>query len=231
MRRTDILNPRVCISLVFLILFAVVSARADTWIWSVNAAIPDNQPGGLQDTRGVSGYDQVIQEISVRLHLSGDPLAYGGDLFVSLQSENGGYAVLLNRVGRAEDDVFGYDTNGFDVTFAMDGNDIHRYRDFDFTYNPDGALTGTWGADARNTDPAGVLDTDARTRDLDQFAGINPNGNWTLFVADLSPNGVARLEAWGLDIIVIPEPGTLLLAGILLGCAGMAAAARRKRGA
>lgn len=213
---------------IFFVLSLPGFIHADSWTWTVNQAVPDNDPAGFQNTQSVSGYDQVIQEIAVRLHLSGDPLAFGGDLFVSLQSENGGYAVLLNRVGRAEDDVFGYDTNGFDVTFALDGNDIHRYRDLDFTYNPEGALTGTWGADARNVDPGQVVESDVRSRGLDQFTGINPNGNWTLFVADLSAGGMAQLESWGLEIVVVPEPGTLLMTLIFLLAAGLHAWWRRR---
>ena len=137
--------------------------------------------------------------------------------------------MLLNRVGRTNDDTLGYDTNGFDVSFVLGGNDIHRYRDFAYSYNQDDALSGTWGADARNVDPDAVLDSDARSRDLDQFTGINPNGNWTLFAADLSQFGTARLESWGLDIVVVPEPAALLLAGMLLGLAGLQACWRRKR--
>ncbi len=214
-----------------MVLISLVSCavQADTWTWSVNQSVPDNDFSGLQNTQSVSGYAEVIESISVRLHLSGDPLAFGGDLFVSLQSDNGGYAVLLNRAGRTEADPFGYDNNGFDVRFELGGADIHRYRDFDFTYNPEGALLGTWGADARHVDPDLVLDSDARTRDLDQFTGINPNGNWTLFAADLSQFGTSRLESWGLDIVVVPEPAALLLAGMLLGLAGLQACWRRKR--
>ncbi len=205
-----------------LILLSMISlgcVRADAWTWTMSSAIPDNDPSGMQNTQSVSGYTEEIESISVRLRLGGDPLAFGGDLFVSLQSSNGGYAVLLNRVGRTNDDPLGYDTNGFDVSFALGGNDIHRYRDFAYTTNEDEALTGTWSADARNIDPDTVVDSDARTRDLDQFTGINPNGNWTLFVADLNLHGNVRLESWGLDIVVIPEPGTLLMAVILLGTA------------
>ena len=39
--------------------------------------------------------------------------------------------------------------------------------------------------------------------------GHQPNGDWTLFVADLNLNGTVQLDAWGLNITPIPEPGTL----------------------
>ncbi len=198
-----------------LLFLIATSVRADTWTWTVGQTVPDYDPGGLQNTQTVSGYEGVIESIAVQLHLKGDPLAYGGDLFVSLQSANESYAVLLNRVGRTTDDPFGYDTNGFDVSFVLGEPDIHSYLDYDYSYNTDGALTGTWGADARDVDPLDVVNTDARSRDLDQFTGINPNGEWTLFVADTGEYGIAQLESWGLYIVAVPEPKSLVLALIL----------------
>jgi hypothetical protein len=80
-------------------------------------------------------------------------------------------------------------------------------------------LTGTWGVDGRVTDPDSVLDTDTPSAFLDSFAGVDPNGSWTLFVADMSMNGVGEIKSWGLDIsATVPEPAALsiLLLGIVL---------------
>lgn len=189
-------------------------ARGDWVDWNVNTAIPDNDPAGLQDTRTLSGYEGVIESVEVRLTLTGNPLAFNGDFFVSLQSANGGYAVLLNRVGRTTVEPLGYDHNGFDITFTLSGSDVHLYQTFSPSYDLDGRLTGTWSPDARNVDPDLVLDTDARTANLDTFAGIDPNGTWTLFVADMNLNGAATLDGWGLNVTVVPEPGTLVLLGL-----------------
>ena len=200
-------------------------ARADWIDWNVNTAIPDHDEMGVQDTHALSGFSGPVATLEVRLRFTGDPLAYNGDLFVTLQSDNGGYAVLLNRVGRITTDPLGYADNGFDITFALGGDDIHLYQGFTPTYDGSGRLTGTWGADARNVDPDSVLDTDDRTADLDQFAGVNPNGNWTLFVADLNLNGTATLDSWGLNVTIVPEPATLGL--LALGGLGLLLVRRR----
>ncbi len=64
-----------------------------------------------------------------------------------------------------------------------------------------------------------MLDTDTRTRFLSGFNGMNPNGTWTLFVADMSGGGVSTVTAWGRDITAVPEPGEALGTGLLLGSA------------
>jgi hypothetical protein len=142
---------------------------------------------------------------------------------VTLQHDSG-FAVLLNRVGRTSGQPLGYGNNGFDITFSLAGNDLHLYQNYTPSYDGSGRLIGDWGADARNVDPSNVLDTDLRTAGLDSFNGVNPNGNWTLFVADLNLNGNARLEQWALNITVIPEPATL---GLLV--LGMLFLLRRRR--
>ncbi len=213
--------------LLFIVSIGCGSIAVGDWIdWNVDAAIPDNEPMGLADTQSLSGYDNVIESIEVRLTISGNPLAFNGDFFASLQSGNGGYAVLLNRVGRTETDPLGYGDNGFDITFTLSGTDIHLYQDHAPTYDGQGRLTGIWGADGRNVDPDVVLDTYPRTANLHSFHGIDPNGNWTLFVADMNLNGDATLDSWGLNISVIPEPGTLGL--LALGVVGIAALRKRR---
>jgi hypothetical protein len=41
--------------------------------------------------------------------------------------------------------------------------------------------------------------------------GVNANGTWTLFLADLSGGDTATLVSWGVDISVVPEPVTWAL--------------------
>ena len=38
---------------------------------------------------------------------------------------------------------------------------------------------------------------------------LDPNGEWVLFVADVSPGGVSRLVSWSLEVIRVPEPGPM----------------------
>jgi hypothetical protein len=132
-------------------------------------------------------------------------------------------AVLLNGVGHTIAHPFGYADSGFaGVVFDDQANhDVHNYR---LTLEPVGfgPLTGNWRPDARAASPGAALDSDPRTATFAQFNGLNPNGNWTLFVADLSSGGTARLQSWSLEITAVPEPGNytavfgLGLLGILI---------------
>jgi hypothetical protein len=45
-----------------------------------------------------------------------------------------------------------------------------------------------------------VTDLDPRTAFLSSFKGLDPNGEWTLFVADLSAGNISTLVSWGLNI-------------------------------
>ena len=171
----------------------------------VNQIIPDNNSIGYVSTQNVTMTGNILTDIVVGLSisgLSGDP-AFNGDYFITLQNDSGGYAVLVNRIGKTAADEFGYDDNGMDVTFSLAGADIHTLG----AAPGDGTLTGDWGVDGRVTDPNSVLDSDARTAMLDSF--VNPNGEWRLFVADLSGGGRGQLDSWSLDLQAIPEPGTL----------------------
>ncbi len=64
-----------------------------------------------------------------------------------------------------------------------------------------------------------------------RFNGLDPNGAWTPFVADVSPVGIGTLENWNLTIdgsgpVGVPEGGATF--GLLrMGLAGIAAFRRR----
>lgn len=176
----------------------------------LNLELPDGGGLGIFVQQTVSGLSGPIAAVTVALKISG---TWSGDLYAYLNFGDA-HAVLLNRAGKTEAHPAGYGDRGFDVRFddqALNG-DIHTYR---IAYggapplNASGALTGDWAPDGRESDPDAVLDTDFRTATLSVFEGKNPNGQWTLFVADMAAGSVHRLEAWELGIHLIPEPGAL----------------------
>jgi hypothetical protein len=89
-----------------------------------------------------------------------------------------------------------------------------------------GRLTGEWQPDGRNIPrnaSGNMFDSLQPTATLRSFDGMNPNGQWVLFVCDLSPGNQATLESWDLNIIPLPEPacfGTvsaLALSAVVIG--------------
>lgn len=196
---------------------------------TLNATIPDANTDGYQSTLTFNNsyYDRVL-DVNVKLHFSG---GYNGDLYVYL-THGSGLSVLLNRVGRTSADAVGYGDAGFNITLDDGaGADIHTYGG-----NGGNQLTGVWQPDARHVNPATVTDGSSRTAYLDTFDALNPNGTWTLFIADLSGQEQSTLVSWELDITAVPEPTTLAL-GIFsalaaLGCGWRAwRFLRRKRAA
>jgi subtilisin-like proprotein convertase family protein len=190
----------------------------------VNQNVTDANASGLTSVGSFTGMVGEISDISVSLNLgnaAGD-MAFNGDLYAYLTGPNGGYAVLLNRVGVSGTGTpFGYSDTGFKMTFVASGNDIHFYQNFSYSLNGSGQLTGTWGADGRAIDPASppsLFDITARTATLDSFTDTDPNGVWTLFLADLSAGSQDVLNDWTVNIITVPEPpaSALLVTGALL---------------
>jgi subtilisin-like proprotein convertase family protein len=182
-----------------------------SYSYAVNQTVPDGLLSGRSDTRSVSlpGLNSIL-DLQVRLTLSG---GFNGDYYAYV-THGSGFSILLNRTGRTATNPIGYGGSGFDVTFTLQpGNDIHRYENFGV---PGGGLTGSWSPDGRNVNPSAVLDTTSRTALLDSFAGVDPNGSWTLFVADVDSGAQGSLLGWGLDITAVPEPAsaTLLVTGI-----------------
>lgn len=60
--------------------------------------------------------------------------------------------------------------------------DIHNYGG-----NGGALVTGTYQPDGREVSPLLSLDTTPRTAFLSSFTGLDPNGEWVLFVVDIFP--------------------------------------------
>ena len=89
-------------------------------------AIPDGSFIGMQDTRTLTGVPfNTIRDVNVRVNVSG---GWNGDLYLYL-THNSGFTVLLNRVGRATGNSFGYSDAGFNVTF---NDQDTKVKDFHF---------------------------------------------------------------------------------------------------
>ncbi|HOK79206.1 MAG TPA: PEP-CTERM sorting domain-containing protein [Verrucomicrobiota bacterium] len=205
-------------------------AIAGTYSWasSPGVIIPDGSDLGVIDTINVAFAEgHTVTGLRVTLDISG---GYNGDLFAYLYHESGqnvGFSVLLNRPGRTASDPDGYPDTGFNITFDDSATaDIHSYR---LTLDPNGGvLTGIWQPDARTASPYSVFETSDRSAFLSSFLGHDPRGDWTLFVADVSPVGVSKLNSWSIEIVAAPEPGSLACAAVM-GLTALTWQLRRKK--
>jgi hypothetical protein len=193
-----------------------LTARAGFYSYTYSGptvSIPDANLSGWSDSHTFSGLPIQITDVSVTLNISG---GYNGDLYAYLSFGNV-LLPLLNRVGVASGNAFGYPDSGMNVTLSDDGaGNIHLY-------GGGGAPSGTWQPDGRNISPLGApssFDPAGNVRFAD-YQNLNPNGVWTLFIADVSGGGgQSVLNSWELDITAVPEP-----VNWALGCfAGLALA-------
>jgi subtilisin-like proprotein convertase family protein len=164
-----------------------------------SGVIPDNNLSGWSDTRTVGAIPAgTFTSLAVTLNLSG---GWNGDLYAYLVHSSG-FSVLLDRVGTGVSGVsaFGYGDAGMNVTLASSGTSIHQYGG-NSTFSS--APTGTWM-------------TDNTSGSLGSFLSTNPNGTWSLFIADLSGGGVSTVQSWGLqmDIVAVPEVETWVAAAL-----------------
>src|ERR1017187_1448309 len=177
--------------------------------------IPDGSTVGSSGTATASGLLPTISDIIVKLNISG---GYNGDLYAYL-SYGGVLVPLLNRVGVGSGDALGYSDTGFNVTLSSAGAfDVHTYGSHSPSFNGSGQLTGTWQPDGRAIDPLGAPSTfdAAGTVTFGSYTGLNPNGTWTLFLADLSAGAQRQPSSWEMDITAVPEAVNVAL-GIFAG--------------
>lgn len=177
---------------------------------AIDLSIPDGNPSGLVDQRFLASQITEIESVAVRLDLGG---TFNGDVYAYL-AHGSGISILLNRTGRTATDSFGYDDDGFSITLDDSAaNNIHAYQSV-VSPTAGNPLTGTWQPDGRYIDPDFVVDTTSSTAMLSAFNGMDANGGWTLFVADLSGGDRHALNSWGMTITGIPEPSSVVLLGI-----------------
>ena len=104
---------------------------------------------------------------------------------------------------------------GMDNKVYIADTNSHLIRRLD----PDGSVTtlagtaSSWQPDARTLDPGMVTDASPRSAFLGSFTGVDPNGQWTLFIADLSAGDVGTLNSWALSFTAVPEPGAFIPIG------------------
>lgn len=197
---------------------AAGSAITLTQSWCCSLAVPDNDAVGASSSITVSapGFDR-IESVTMQLEMDG---GWNGDLYGYLVHD-GQLAILINRPGKTLENPAGAGSVGMIVTFSdLAAGDIH------LTLPDSGVATGFFQPDGRLTDPLDVLDTDVRTALLSVFTNEDPNGTWTLFLADQGPGDASTLKSWSLSLAVVPEPS----AALILGMAAMALAFTRRRG-
>ena len=182
-----------------------LAASADTFTtttnFTVDTMIPDANASGLANVQTISTPITNLTGLRVALKVSG---TWNGDLYCFL-AHGTNQAVLLNRLGRSEASNLGYNDAGLNLIFddSATNSDIHIYRlqltGSHGTAIP-GPLTDSWAPDARVSSPVDVLDTDARSAFLGSFNGVDPNGEWILFVADMEAGDIHMVDSWGLEI-------------------------------
>lgn len=191
--------------------------------------VPDDSLTGWSDSQSLSiSGNGPITDIKVSLNISGGA---NSDLYGYLSGPNGGFSVLLNQVGKTTGNSIGYLDTGFNVTFdGSAANDIHIYQTASYSLNGSGQLTGTWQPDARPLDPdhpENIQNATLRPDLLSSFVNKNPNGQWTLFIADLSSGERSTVVSWGMQITAVPEPAESAVMAAL-GLAGFAIAKRTR---
>src|SRR2546426_4477645 len=171
--------------------------------FTVGATVTDDDPSGLASAKTVSTPIAYVTGLKANLKLSG---TFNGVIYAYL-AHGGTNSILLNGVGRSASSGLGCSDKGFDLVFddASTNGDVHVYRT-KLGGPISGPLTNSWAPDARRSNPTNVVSIDPRTAFLSAFNGMNPNGEWVLFVADMEAGDIYTVNNWGLEITGYTPP-------------------------
>jgi subtilisin-like proprotein convertase family protein len=120
----------------------------------------------------------------------------------------GNITVSLNLSGGYNGDIYAYLSHGSQISTLLNG--------------PSPGLSGSsmnitfvegTGSPVPTTSSANLSGNYTAYTDLATFNNTDPNGNWTLFFADLSPGDTSTLNSFSVDITAVPEPVNMALAG------------------
>ena len=211
---------RTLLSAALLVFFPNSLAISVTKSSKTSVVIADNYLNGVVQSISFGNSVSSIESIELDLNISG---GFNGDYYAYLEHE-GGFSVLLNRIGSTAGNFLGNFGNGLDVQFIDDvaNPDIH--------IAGDGLISGTFRPDGREESPFSVTDLSLRTAGFSSFTGLNPQGQWNLFIADVSPGSVGTLVSWSLTVNgqasglpeLVPDSGnTLYLLSAALGSLGL----------
>jgi len=169
--------------------------------------VPDYDPAGWQNSQSLTvGSGLFLQDVRATLQIAD---GWNGDLFMTLRHQTAGgtgFTTLLDRVGAASSSDPGYGDPGFGPDALGDpfmfsdaaAYDVHGYQLDAPVYDGSGQLTGIWKPDGSS---------------FTSFHNLDPNGTWTLFVADLGSGDSSTVVNWGLQLefgsgpqVTTPEP-------------------------
>jgi len=132
----------------------------------------------------------------------------------------GNITVSINLSGGYNGDIYAYLSHGSQISTLLNG--------------PSAGLSGSamnitfvegTGSPIPTTSSANLSGSYTAYADLATFNNTAPNGNWTLFFADLSAGDTSTLNSFSLDITAVPEPVNVALA-IFAGLLGVGSVVR-----
>jgi hypothetical protein len=194
----------------------LVGASARAAIFTVSdtpdAPIPVGNPVGIASTINATGLPPEIVNVTMTLDISG---GNNGDLYGYL-SYDGVLVTLINRPGVSGSNPLGAMGSGFNVTLT----DSAVVNVNNASETPGAVLTGTY-----NVNGSPGMPGNGSAAFQSAYSGLDPNGTWTLFLANESSGGdPSELVSWSLSIDTVPEP-----TNVALGIFGVCAVAGRLR--
>jgi len=194
-----------CILLLAISLQATASLTTNfTSGFANNGILPDGDLNGWADTRNLSVTEYAgltVADVQVTLNISG---GWNGDLYGYLV-HGSGFVVLLDRVGSGNVGAAGYGDSGMSVILGSTG--------------ANGSIQTYGGNSIFSSSPSGNYSTITPSA-WNSFDGTDVNGNWTLFLADMSSGDISQVTGWALTIEAVPEPATwaMIIFGAAFGC-------------